>query len=526
MAIDLKKTVLGIELGSTRIKAVLIDEQHQPVASGSFAWENRLEDGVWTYHLEDAVEGVRACYADLKREVRGKFGQTLTALQGIGISGMMHGYLALDEKGKPLAPFRTWRNTITGEASAELTELFRFNIPQRWSIAHLYQAIRNGEEHVAGIAHLVTLSVYIHFLLTGEWAIGIGEASGMFPYDDAAKDFDAARLDQFDRLVADRAYPWKIRDILPKVRPAGSPAGRLTAEGAKLLDPEGDLLPSIPLCPPEGDAGTGMVATGAVEPRTGNVSAGTSSFSMQVLERPLSGFYPEIDVVATPAGKTVAMAHTNNCTGEIDAWVRLFTEAIALAGGTTDPEVLFPKFYGAGMEGAADAGGMVSFNYAAGEVLTATEEGRPLFARLPDSRFTLANFMRAQLYGAIATLKLGIDFLQEKEQVETDRMLGHGGFFKTPGVGQQILADALNVPISVMETAGEGGPWGMALLAAYMCRKAEGETLESYLTERVFSGAKISTLQPDAAGVAGFQTYMERYRAALSAEKAAADMRG
>ena len=526
MTFQPEETVLGIELGSTRIKAVLIDGDHHPVAGGSFSWENRFEDGVWVYHTEDAVSGLRACYADLKRDVRERYGITLTKVQAIGISGMMHGYLVLDREGRQLAPFRTWRNTITAQASEKLSALFRFNIPQRWSIAHLYQAILNGETHVPDIAHLVTLSVYIHHLLTGTWAVGIDEASGMFPYDDRIKDFDRERVGAFEGLIADCGFPWKLRDILPAVYPAGAVAGNLTGEGAKLLDPDGDLCAGIPFCAPEGDAGTGMVATGAVEPRTGSISAGTSAFSLQVLEKPLKGYYPEIDVVATPAGKPVAMAHTNNCTGEIDAWTKLFSEVAALTGGNADPAELFPKLYEAGMRGDPDCGEMVAFNYAAGEVLTKTEQGRPLFVRMPDSRFTLANFMRAQLNGAIATLKAGLDYLEEQEQVETDRMLAHGGFFKTPGTGQQILADALNIPISVMETAGEGGPWGMALLAAYMCRKQENETLEAYLANHVFRDAKTLTCEPDPAGTEGFGRYYDLYRAALRAEQAAADMGG
>lgn len=524
MGIRTEECVLGIELGSTRIKATLIDNEHRPVANGSFVWENRLENGVWTYRLEDAVEGVRACYAELKRDAKARLGETITRLKGIGVSGMMHGYLALDADGRQIAPFRTWRNTITAQAAAELTERFRFNIPQRWSIAHLYQAILNGEESVERIAHLVTLSVYVHHLLTGRWAVGVGEASGMFPYDDAAKTFDAERINSFDELIADRGFSWKLADILPEVLPAGSVAGILTKEGAALLDTDGDLLPGIPFCPPEGDAGTGMVATGAVQPRTGSVSAGTSAFSLQVLESPLKGYYTKIDVVATPTGRPVAMAHTNNCTGEIDAWARLFSEVSRLCGGADDLGELFPKLYRIALDGKADAGGMVAFNYSAGEVLTDVERGRPLFLRLPDAEFDLANFMRAQLYGAIATWKLGIDFLREKEHVVSDRMLGHGGFFKTPGVGAQILADALNLPVYTMETAGEGGPWGMALLAAYMCRAEDGESLEDYLEKRVFSDAKSEMFLPKAEGAAGFAAYMERYKAALSAERASGEV--
>ena len=522
---DLQKTFLGIELGSTRIKAVLIDANHSPIATGSYTWENDLVDGVWVYPLEKAVDGVRTCYSALRKDFENKFGKPLTTIGGMGISGMMHGYLVLDQDGKQLAPFRTWRNTITGPAAAELTELFRFNIPQRWSIAHIYQAILNKEPHVKDVARLTTLSAYIHSLLTGENVMGVGEVSGMFPYDDETGDFDAARIAQFDKLIEPYGFPWKIRQILPTALRAGEPAGTLTAAGAALLDESGTLQPGIPFCPPEGDAGTGMVATGAVLPRTGSISAGTSSFSLQVLERPLKSFYPEIDVVATPAGKTVAMAHTNTCTSEIDAWVNLFADAIRATGQEADLGELYPLLYRKALEGAPDCGGIISFNYFAGEPLTGTETGRPMLLRLPGSKMNIGNFMRSQLYGAIATLKIGMDMLAREEQVESDRLLGHGGFFKTPGVGQQILADALNVPISTMETAGEGGPWGMALLAAYMGQKDAGETLEEYLQNRVFANAVSTCAQPDAAGVAGFQSYLDRYIACLPAQKQAAALK-
>ena len=519
---DFSTSILGIELGSTRIKGVLIDENHQVIASGSYGWENDLTDGVWTYRLEDAVKGVRVCFAELKADAEAKFGQPLKKVAGIGISGMMHGYLVFDKNGNQLAPFRTWRNTITGAAAAELTELFKFNIPQRWSIAHLYQAILNKEDHVKDIATLTTLSGYIHYLLTGKYAMGIDEASGMFPYDDAIVDFDQARVAQFDALIAPYGFPWKLREILPQVLRAGECAGYLTEEGAKLLDPSGTLEAGIPMCPPEGDAGTGMVATGAVHPRTGSISAGTSGFSLQVLERPLKNYYPEIDVVSTPGGKTVAMAHTNTCSSEIDAWVHLIADAAKVMGWPLDMNELYTKLFQAALTGEADCDGIISFNYFAGEPLTATETGRPMLVRLPDSKMSIPNFMRAQLNGAIATLVIGMQMLRDEEQVESDMLLGHGGFFKTAGVGQQLLANALNVPISAMETAGEGGPWGMALLAAYMVRKENGETMEDYLKNKVFADAKSVTVAPDPAGVAGFQAYLERYKAALAAEKAAA----
>lgn len=521
---DLQKTYLGIEFGSTRIKAVLIDENHDPIATGSYGWQNRLEDGVWVYHIEDAVTGLRTCFADLKKDFAHKYGMGLRKIGAIGISGMMHGYLVFDQNGNQLAPFRTWRNTITGAAADTLSTLFRFNIPQRWSIAHLYQAILNEEPHVKDIARLTTLSGHIHYLLTGNHVMGIGEASGMFPYDDEAGDFSQENLRQFDALIENRHFPWKLSQLLPTVLRAGVPAGTLTAAGAALLDESGELEAGIPLCPPEGDAGTGMVATGAVLPRTGSISAGTSAFSLQVLERPLAGYYPEIDVVATPAGKTVAMAHTNTCSSEIDAWVNLIADAARTMGWPVDMNELYPALFRKALEGDADCDGIIAFNYFAGEPLTGTPVGRPMLVRLPETKLTIANLMRAQLNGAIATLKIGMDMLCEKEQVESDTLLGHGGFFKTPGVGQQLLANALNVPISTMETAGEGGPWGMALLAAYMLRKDDGEGLEDYLKNKVFAAAKSTVANPEPAGVEGFAKYLQRYKACLKAQNAAADM--
>lgn len=524
MNYDLERAVLGLELGSTRIKAVLIGEDHTPIAAGDYAWENKLEHGVWTYDLEEVIKGVRGCYRALADDVERKFGQRPRRFAAMGVSGMMHGYLVFNRAGELLVPFRTWRNTITGQAAAELTQRFQFNIPQRWSVAHLYQAVLNGEGHVGDIALLTTLSGYIHLRLTGENVVGAGEASGMFPYDREKGDFSAAHIDLFDALVAGRGFPWKLRDILPRVLPAGAPAGTLTAEGAALLDETGLLEPGIPLCPPEGDAGTGMVATGAVLPRTGSISAGTSSFALLVLERELKGYYPEIDVVATPSGRPVAMAHTNTCTSDVDAWVGLFAQFYQAMGHSAQLGELFPKLFRLAMEGEPDCGGIVSFNYFSGEPVTATEKGRPMVARLPGGRFTLANFMRAQLYGAIATLKLGIDLLVEQEGVETDRLLGHGGYFKTEGVGRQIMADALGVPISTMKTAGEGGPWGMALLAAYMERHGIGETLEDYLTDRVFARAESQTSRPSPEGSAGFAEYIRRYTACLPAEQALGPM--
>lgn len=522
---DLQKLTLGIELGSTRIKAVLIDENHAPIATGSYGWKNDLTDGVWTYPLEKAVIGVRSCYAEMKQDFEAKYDQTLSSVGGIGISGMMHGYLALDKDGRQLAPFRTWRNTITGPAAAELSQLFKFNIPQRWSIAHLYQAILNKEDHVKDIAHLTTLSVYVHSLLSGEYVIGIGEASGMFPYDDGSKNYDAARIRQFDELTAPCGFPWKLNDILPKVLPAGAVGGTLSVQGARLLDETGTLEAGIPMCPPEGDAGTGMVATGCVLPRTGSISAGTSAFSLQVLEQPLKNYYPDIDVVSTPTGRSVAMAHTNTCTSDIDAWVNLIADAARAMGWDVDMGRLYTTLFQKALEGDADCDRILSYNYFTSEPLAGTDCGRPMVVRMPDSKLTVANLMRSQLYGAIAVLKLGMDMLHREERVESDRLLGHGGFFKTPGVGQQILADALNVPISTMETAGEGGPWGMALLAAYMLHKSDGETLEDYLMNRVFATAKTVCLQPDPKGVQGFRHYLQHYKDCLPAEIAAAALK-
>ena len=521
---DLEKAVLGLELGSTRIKAVLIDENHQPIASGGYAWENVLENGIWTYHMDEVWKGLRGCYRDLTDDVERRYGEKLRRVAAIGISGMMHGYLVFGKDGGLLTPFRTWRNTITGQAAAELSEAFHFNIPQRWSIAHLYQSILNNEPHVRDIALLTTLSGYIHLRLTGRNIVGVGEASGMFPFDQGIGDFDPLQIERFDRLTAARGYPWKLRDILPGVLSAGAEAGTLTPEGAALLDETGTLEPGIPLCPPEGDAGTGMVATGAVFPRTGSVSAGTSAFAMLVLEREIQGCYPEIDIVATPSGRPTALIHANSCTSDIDAWVRLFAQFYEAMGHKADLGELFPMLYRKALEGAPDCGGLVSYNYYSGEPVTKTDMGRPMLVRLPDSDFSLANLMRTHLYSAIATLKLGIDLLAEQEHIETDRLLGHGGFFKTEGVGQQILADALGVPISAMDTAGEGGPWGMALLAAYMCRKTPGETMEDYLANRVFAEAAATVVNPDPVGSGGFRKFLERYTAGLPAQRAAAQI--
>ncbi len=522
-AIKSGKTVLGIEFGSTRIKAVLIGEDHKPIASGSYEWENKHENGVWTYSIEDVWTGLQESYRNLCKEVTEKYGSPLKTIGAIGFSGMMHGYMAFDKNGKLLAPFRTWRNTITGQAAEKLTDLFQFNIPQRWSIAHLYQAILNKEVHVKDLSHQTTLAGYVHWKLTGQKVMGIGEASGMFPIDSKTNDFDAGRINQFNELLKAENISWKLRDILPKVLVAGEAAGSLTEEGAKLLDPTGGLKAGIPLCPPEGDAGTGMVATNSVAVRTGNVSAGTSVFAMIVLEKALSKLYPEIDMVTTPTGKPVAMVHSNNCTSDLNAWVGLFQEFTNAIGVEISQSRLFEMLYQKALTGDADAGGLLAYSYLSGEHITHMEEGRPLFVRTPESRFTLANFMRVNLFSSLGALKIGLDILFEQEKVKIDRILGHGGFFKTKEVGQRMMAAAMNVPVSVMETAGEGGAWGIALLASYMFNKAENEPFEAYLSDKVFAGEKGSTIAPDSADVAGFAAFMERYKKGLVIERAAVD---
>lgn len=521
-AIENGETVLGIELGSTRIKAVLIGRDHEPIASGSHAWENKLENGIWTYSLEDVWSGLQDCYRDLKDDVQKKYGARLRRVGAIGISAMMHGYLAFDAQGELLTPFRTWRNTTTAQAAAELTELFSFNVPQRWSVAHLYQAILNDEAHVGKIAFITTLSGYVHWKLTGRRVLGIGDASGMFPIDSDALDFDARMVELLDERLIPRGFTWKLGDILPQVLCAGDEAGVLTEAGARLLDVSGELEAGIPLCPPEGDAGTGMAATNSVGVRTGNVSAGTSIFAMIVLERALSRVHTEIDMVTTPSGAPVAMAHCNNCTSDLNAWVNLFGEFAQEMGLEADAGALFGTLYRKALEADADCGGLVAYNYVSGEPIIELEEGRPLFLRTPDSRFTLANFMRAHLYAALATLKIGMDILAE-EEVKIDQIFGHGGLFKTKGVGQQMMAAALNAPVSVMETAGEGGAWGIALLAAYRMHREPGEKLEDYLDRRVFAGKACETLAPLAEDVSGFARYMRRYEACIPVEKAATD---
>lgn len=520
-AIESGRTVLGIEFGSTRIKAVLIDEAHNPIASGDYEWENRLEHGIWTYSLEDIWKGLQESYSNMASDAKEKYGATITKIGGIGFSAMMHGYMAFDKAGELLVPFRTWRNSITGEAAKALTELFQYNIPERWSIAHLYQAILNGEEHVKDVAFFTTLAGYIHWQLTGEKVLGVGDASGMFPIDIKTKDFDAGMVEKFDKLVEDKNYPWVLKDILPKVLLAGERAGTLTEEGAKLLDVSGKLEAGIPLCPPEGDAGTGMAATNSVAVRTGNVSAGTSVFSMVVLERELKKVYPEIDLVTTPDGSLVGMVHANNCTSDLNAWVGIFKEFAESFGIKVDMNELFGTLYRKALEGDDDCGGLLSYGYLSGENITGVSEGRPMFVRSPESHFNLANFMRTHLFTALGALKVGMDILLKEEDVAIDSILGHGGLFKTKGVGQKILAAAINAPVSVMETAGEGGPWGMALLGSYMLHKEEGESLEAFLADKVFAGNKGTSQEPEPKDVKGFEVFIERYKKGIAIEKAA-----
>ncbi|MBY9077944.1 FGGY-family carbohydrate kinase [Paenibacillus sp. HN-1] len=522
-AITKGEASLGIEFGSTRIKAVLIDQCFETIASGGYEWENLLVDGYWTYNLADIITGLQAAYSEMKQEVERKYGVTLSAVRSIGFSAMMHGYMAFDSTGELLVPFRTWRNSTTGAAAAALTEQFQFNIPERWSIAHLYQAILNDEPHVPRIDLFTTLAGYIHWLLTGSKAIGIGDASGMFPIDDTAHDYNESMVKQFDELVAAKGYPWKLKDILPKVYTAGEQAGVLSAAGAKILDPSGNLQAGIPLCPPEGDAGTGMVATNSVRKRTGNISVGTSVFAMIVLEKELSAVYPEIDMVTTPDGSPVGMVHANNCSSDINAWMSLFREFYEAMGQKADSAQLFSVMFNKALEADADGGGLLSYGYFSGENITGIEKGRPLFVRSPESRFNLANFMRIHLFSAFGALKIGMDILTKKENVAIDSILAHGGLFKTPVVGQKIVAAALNVPVSVMATAGEGGAWGMAILAAYMTGNDQGEKLDDFLENKVFKDTEGLEIRPDGSDVKGFEVFMERYTQGLAIEQAAVD---
>ncbi len=522
--IDAGKAVLGIEFGSTRIKAVLIDGGHRPVAQGSHQWENRLENGLWTYSLEDIWGGLQDCYKSLCEDVRSRYGVEITSLAAIGISAMMHGYLAFDKDGELLVPFRTWRNTNTGPAAKELSALFNFNMPLRWSLSHLYQCILDGEPHVKDVDFFTTLAGYIHWKLTGRKVLGVGDASGMMPIDAATGDFDSARIDAFDALVAPKGYGWKLRDILPEVLKAGESAGTLTEAGARLLDPSGHLHAGIPLCPPEGDAGTGMTATNAVKPRTGNVSAGTSSFSMIVLEKDMRRPHEVIDIVTTPDGAPVAMVHCNNCTSEINAWMNLFFQFQEMQGvSPVDERDIYTRMFNLALTGDPDCGGLLPYNYISGEPVTGFAEGRPLFVRSASDKFTLANFMRAQIYSSIAVLKIGNDILFKEEDVKVDRITGHGGLFKTPVVGQRFLAAALGTPISVMETAGEGGAWGIALLASYAVNNPGGLSLPDFLEKVVFGGDTGTEIAPVPEDVEGFNAWIRSYCGCLPVEQAAVE---
>ena len=515
--------ILGVEFGSTRIKAVLIDEETKVLATGDHEWENQYENGIWTYSLDAIWNGLQDAYRNLAADVKEKYGTEIKTLKALGFSAMMHGYMAFDSSDELLVPFRTWRNSITGEAAGRLTDLFNFNIPERWSISHLYQAILNKEDHIDRIKFQTTLAGYIHWKLSGEKVLGVGEASGMFPIDPATGQFDKDMVEKFDGLLENNGLPYKLLDIFPKVLTAGEAAGTLTDEGAKLLDPTGALQAGVPMCPPEGDAGTGMTATNSVRQRTGNVSAGTSVFSMVVMEKNLNKVHPEIDIVTTPDGSAVAMVHCNNCTSDLNAGVGLFKEFADAIGADADMGKIFGTLYNGALEGDADGGDILAYNYLSGENITGLSEGRPMVIRTPNSRWNLKNFMRVHLYSAFATLKIGNDILFKEEGVEADKIYGHGGIFKTKGVAQQILADALNTPISVMDTAGEGGAWGIAVLAAYMVLKGSGESLADYLDNKVFAGETGSELAPDAAGVKGFDAFIERYKSGLAAEKAAVE---
>lgn len=521
--IESGKSILGIEFGSTRIKAVLIDENGTPIASGGHGWENRLENGIWTYTLDDIWSGLQDCYKELQEDVRKQYGAEITSFASIGFSAMMHGYLAFDKDGELLVPFRTWRNTITGQAAEALTKEFNYNIPQRWSISHLYQAILNNEEHIGKIDFFTTLAGYVHWKLTGKKVLGVGDASGMFPIDIKTGDYDSTMISKFDALVADKNLGWKLADILPEVLTAGENAGTLSAEGAKLLDVSGKLQAGIPLCPPEGDAGTGMAATNSVGVRTGNISAGTSIFAMVVLEKELSKVYPEIDLVTTPDGALVGMVHCNNCTSEINAWVNMFKEYSELMGYEVDMNELFTKLYSVALNGDPDCGGLLSYNYVSGEPVTGFTDGAPLFVRKADDKFNLANVMRMHLYSAFATLEVGLDIMLKEENVKVDTLFGHGGYFKTKGVGQNFAAAATNAPIAVMETAGEGGAWGIALLAAYMSGKEAGQSLQDYLNKVVFADQVGSTVEATKEDIEGYAKFMENYRKGLAIERAAVE---
>lgn len=522
-AIAKGKTSLGIELGSTRIKAVLINENFETIASGSYEWENLLEDGFWTYNLLDIITGLQSAYREMKQEVERSYGITIRTVGSIGVSAMMHGYMAFDKTGELLVPFRTWRNATTSEAAKELTEHFNFNIPERWSIAHLYQAIINQEKHLPRIHYITTLAGYIHWLLTGSKALGIGDASGMFSIDERTQNYSEAMMKQFDELISYKGYSWQLSDILPAVHTSGEQAGTLTAIGASILDQSKNLQPGIPFCPPEGDAGTGMVATNSVRKRTGNVSVGTSVFAMIVLDKKLSKVYPEIDLVTTPNGSPVAMVHANNCSSDLNAWLGLFREFSEAMGQKVESDKLFQVMLNKALEADPDGGGLLSYGYFSGENITGVESGRPLFVRSAKSNFNLANFMRTHLFTAFGALKIGMDLLVKEENVKIHSILAHGGLFKTPVVGQKMMAAAINTPVSVMDTAGEGGAWGMAILSSYMLNKSENESLEDFLDDKVFKEVTAQEIYPDELDVKGFEAFIKRYKKGLVIEKAAAE---
>lgn len=517
------KTYLGIELGSTRIKSVLIGEDYNVIASGAHNWENRLENGIWTYSLDEVWSGIQSSFKDLNNQVIDNFGVNLENISSIGISAMMHGYLVFDSDDNQLVPFRTWRNTMTEQSAEKLTDAFQFNIPQRWSIAHLYEAILKKEPHIDEISFMTTLAGYVHWKLSGEQVLGVGEASGVFPIDSTTNDYNAGFVDKFDALIAGENLSWRLQEILPKVMVAGVEAGTLTQSGARLIDPSGTLQAGSILCPPEGDAGTGMVATNSITKRTGNVSAGTSIFAMLVLEKELSKLHREIDMVTTPAGRPVAMVHCNNCSSDIDAWINLFGEVLGLFGESTDKTEIYSKLYNKALEADKDGGGLLAYNYYSGEHITGFEQGRPLLVRTPESRFNLANLMRTLLYSTVSTLKIGMDILTKEENVHIDQILGHGGLFKTDFVAQSIMAGALGVPVVVMQSAGEGGAWGIALLAAFMQKRSADETLESFLENRVFADNVGTKVEPDIADTKGFEQFIERYKDGVAIERSAVE---
>ena len=520
--IDAGKTAIGIEFGSTRIKAVMVDEAGKPIAEGGHTWENQYENGIWTYSLDMIWDGLKDAYSQLAKDVETKYQTVIKTTGAIGFSAMMHGYMAFNGEGELLVPFRTWRNTITGEAAAGLTKELGFNIPQRWSIAHLHQAVLNNESHVKDISFITTLAGYIHWQLTGEKVLGVGDASGMFPIDSTARDYNKSYIDKYNALIADKGFAWKLEDILPKVLVAGESAGILTAEGAAKLDASGNLQAGIPLCPPEGDAGTGMVATNSVAVRTGNVSAGTSIFAMVVMEHALKAVHEEIDVVTTPVGDDVAMVHCNNCTSDINAWANVFRQFADAIGAPIDTDKLYTTLFKSALDGAYDCGGLMGFNYFSGEPVTGFDEGRPVFARKVDADFSLANFMRLHLYSAVSTLKVGLDILFKEEEVKVDKLYGHGGFFKTREVGQRIMSAATGGPVTVMETAGEGGAWGIAVLALYLAQ-AKDKSLADYLSGTIFAGEEGETVNASEEEVKGFDSFMESFKGAYGIEKAAVE---